>query len=436
MLVFTRDYRPMMMCRSFLIFVAFLSLKAWAIEPETALELLYGKGDSIHYDAAGYSYRVFNVSESKELQSLFDTITSRLLHTSIGTALCRDVLDGKAESLIDHLALSPQAAATAAEECRLSEAKSSWVYNSPNLTPSKLTLNGRQSPRRYVLIVTDRPDLPLDSWTDAFSNQTTLFLHSSRHSSDLSLQFLTQIIAHEMAIYFDSKSWPQGPDWNNIPALAESRIKMDSQRLTTSAALNPGLATVLAFIRAYKVERVMLKEISNLGLMGADPVIYNTKDLPFLKSPCRSECIAQFIQQQIQWIDLFQPALLALSPHYRAARLDLLRESSQPISEAEVNALERYPPYYFAKIRSEMAGLNLVSLAQSAEEKRMHKEINQTMGRMLQADLKTLKAAKIWVPREAQNFDLLAYLAVPLLSDANISLAAGPRPRIRTGGTK
>ncbi|MGE0763838.1 MAG: hypothetical protein AB7N80_11220 [Bdellovibrionales bacterium] len=414
------------------------------LSPELAVQLLYGESHETYHDAAGYSYRVFRVSDSAPLQVLIDTVTNRLLQTSVGRSLCREVLNADWQLLTHHLAMSHEAAQTSATQCAQLNSRSSYVYDNPLQTPRKLTLNGMNSPRRYLFIVTDRPDLPLDSWTDAYTNQTTLFLHNSAVSSDLNLRYLTQTVAHELAIYFDAKSWPKGPGWNSIPQLASTRIESADLKITINASLNPTLATVLAFIRAHKLERLMVREILNRGLLGVDPLLYSQQDYPFMHYPCRVECLSNFIADQEGWISLFQPTLLAFSPHYRSQRLEILRSqrSHQALPDSLVDALERFPVYFFGRMNSNLVALNLIARVQDPLEREMHQAINQTMEQMLKADLNTLREASIQVTQydegveSTTEYDLLTYLTHPLLSDANIGLAAGPRPRIRTWGTK
>ena len=97
-------------------------------------------------------------------------------------------------------------------------------------------------------MVTNAPHFPFDSWTDPYSNNTVLLLRHQPGITDLNYGFVTQLVAHEMAIYFDSRSWPGSLDWNRMPSngTMDMHYGTNLRSIHTSLA-NPLIANVFAF---------------------------------------------------------------------------------------------------------------------------------------------------------------------------------------------
>jgi hypothetical protein len=414
-----------------------------ALSAEAAIRLLHGSGDRVLVDQEGYSFRFFHVQQRPELQSLIDGITARILGTTIGTAICTDLLSGKAELLEIHLGMSRNASIGAAEDCRNNEiwGGSSVVFNEPGSVPTRITSAGITTPRKYVIVVTNRPDFPIESWTESYANQTTLVVHHSSSKSDLNLRYLTQTISHELAIYFDAKSWPWGPGWDRIPELSKIKLSGATREQVSMAALNPAVSTVLSFIRAFKIERQMMRELVAQGKLGPDQVYYPSADFPFLRLGCQGPCLKNFILEQQTWLASLHRSLLAFSPHYLSRKLNSetlnAPDSGFMVTDSFFEVLQSLPLSY---MQSFTAGTAFESFIRPAteEELRARAKSNEVMLKaILPADLAILSGATFEFPdRGNAPMDALTYLTIPLLSDLNSNMSSGPRPRIRTGGTR
>ncbi len=407
------------------------------------MTLLYGASPQTLDDPDGFTYRVFPVYEDSNLQSLIDGVTLRLLTTAIGTSICRDLLNGDPALIARHLGISGVAADASAMECsQASRAKvTSPAVHDANQDSSRLMgLNGTPK-RRYVIVVTNRPDVAIDSWTEAFSNVTTLFLHHSSERSDLNLLYLSQAIAHEMAIYFDGKAWPWGPDWHRVRELESTRILGPDLHGVQSAALNPAIATVLAFIRAYKVERQMIRELGAQGKLGPDPIYYPVADYPFLRLNCGNECLKNYILEQRSWLSSLYRPLLAFAPHYRVRRLEQERATAlldhTGLDELLYRVLEIIPVKYIQTANRGGMFFEHFTKVRSAEDIAEDGATAKVMiSSLLPSDLKLLASSRVELSYINSKMDLLSFLTIPVLTDANSGISSGPRPRIRTGGTQ
>jgi hypothetical protein len=415
------------------------------LSTESAIHLLHGSGQSTIRDHLGYTYRIFKVAEFSELQALIDAATARLLATGIGLPVCFDLLEANPRLLVMHLGVSPGAAAAIASACAKQRAHvrlDSVVYNDPEREPRRLTADGRPAKRQYMIVVTDNPHFPLDSWTEAISNLTTLVLHHSPSHSDLNLRYIMQTVAHELAIYFDGKSWPWGPGWNRVPELANITVNNSTPDMVAMAAVNPAISSVLAFIRAYKIEREMVKELLSQGHLGSEPIYYPFSEFPFLRLSCRKDCLKEYILHQIKWLEPIGRPLLAFAPHYRARRLDYERLQSAknrvPIADRLMEVLQEMPVSYLEKYRSKTSFLETILELPGPAETQAQLLTHQLMrDELIPEELEILFSAEVYPPnRRDFTMDMLTFLTIPLLTDANSSLSAGPRPRIRTGGTE
>lgn len=423
--------------------VAFASAPG-SLSPEAALRLLHGSPEKTITDQSGYSFRFFKVTEGSELQTLIDTIHFRLVTTAIGSVICTDLLGGKPELLELHLGMSPKSSRLAAAECRRARYAHDGtpiVYNEPGLAPTRLTSTGAMLPRKYVIVVTNRPDFPIESWTESYANQTTLVVHHSTDRSDLNLRFLAQALAHEMAIYFDAKSWPWGPGWSGIPELGKIKLTGATHEQVAMAALNPAIGTVLSFIRAFKVERQMMRELVSQGRLGPDQIYYPNADFPFLRLGCVGGCLRDFVMAQQNWLGGLHRSLLAFSPHFLSRKIESERQKSSfngPVSkDAFSEVLQSLPISYMRSMAMESAFENFILAPTKAEEEARAKTYELMMSAILPADLEILSQARFEFPESGRSaMDALTYLSVPLLSDLNSVMSSGPRPRIRTGGTR
>ncbi len=408
--------------------------------------LLTGKPHQMISDSFGRHFEVYYVERDPLLQGLIDDLTIRLLKTSTGAQICSELLDSNPNLIIQHLGVSSDVAQTLARNCwtPFRGTNSRFVVaNGLVGDSSKSSLN--YSPRKYTIVVTDQPQVPVDSWTDSLSNRTTLFLSRTTRSSgsDINWQHLLQILSHEMAIYFDAKSWAWGPEWSLLPrglnraAIAESEA---SERIQL-ATLNPMINTVLAFVRAYKIERLMLREAYEAGKLGPEAPFYGQPEFPFLANNCETECLSRFIRSQSEWLRALSPALVGYFPHYRSRRL-LWSQRHPSLSSGEFDSLkfglETLPTRYMTTlIERRNSAFDLVSTLFTPFRQTPFKKVAEVLvDRLLPEDLTILEGAHVRLNENSSTIGVLPFLAVPLLSDVNTQLSSGPRPRIRTGGTE
>lgn len=419
-------------------------VSALSLGPESAIAFLFGKGDEVITDSRGFSYRIFYVSEESPFQPLIDLITSRLLQTEAGQQICTGVFKGRAKLLTNHLGMSTTAASLAAARCPrlLVESGPVWTDTTESGVNKSLDLSEQRGRRKYKIVVTNRSDLPFDSWTDAFTNNTTIFIHHSDEHSDISLRHLTQVIAHELAIYTDAKSWPLGPDWERLLELQSVSFEGPRVKAAMVAALNPTISSVLASIRAFKIERLMVRELMGKGLLGQEKVVYPVSEFPFLRLNCEKSCLYKYVVDQQKWIEPMYIHLLALAPHFRIRRMNLLSEERGVNYKGEdevLEIMERKPVALLSSLASADSWKNLEYITGNSSlgselEKRAGLKI---LGSLLKEDLDLLTSTQVQrFGPDRGSIDMLTFLSIPLLSDLNISIAAGPRPRIRTGGTK
>lgn len=412
--------------------------------PESAIVFLFGRGDEMVTDAQGFSYKIFYVRERSPLQQLIDGVTTRLLQTETGNQICTVIFKRQPALLANHLGMSPAAATQAASQCpvNVSETGPVWTDGKESGFSKSLSLSPQRSLRTYKIVVTNRGDLPFDSWTDAFTNNTTIFIHHSEKRSDISLRHLTQVVAHELAIYTDAKTWPLGPDWEKLLELQGVRFNGPRVKAAMVAALNPTIGAVLASVRAFKIERLMVRELMGRGFLGQEKVVYPVNEYPFLRLNCDKVCLYRYVMDQQKWIEPMYVHLLALAPHFRIRRLGLLSEERGVNYEGEdvvLDIMERKPVALLTSLSAQDSWRSLEyitgnsNLGSDGERAAGLKVIRE----LLKEDLDLLSTTQVQrTGSDHLNVDLLTFLSIPLLSDMNIAIAAGPRPRIRSGGTR
>ncbi|MCB0362334.1 MAG: hypothetical protein KDD35_06415 [Bdellovibrionales bacterium] len=404
-----------------------------------------GLGDATFTDERGQTFQIFFPSSRPHLQDIIDSVSIDLMSTSIGSLICSQVLNSDPSLIENHLSVSTKAANQIARECSsIHSDLQGPVYASPPDVIRKLSLRPSGDRKRlYILVVTDAPYFPFDSWTDPLFNNTILVVRNSPQLSEFNYSLLSQLLAHELAIYFDSRSWPGTKEWSNVPTnrFLETFFRKDLRPLNTILS-NPLIGTVFAFMRAFSIESNMITELANRKRISLNPSVeYNNIDFPFLSSECTPEERINYVKKHAESLLPFSLPLLAWSPHYRSRKLSDLIDSVPGSKNQSTKA----------------ANLVLTSLAPKYLESSMQSSfLNQLLD--LPDDfshsspwLKTERVfASLFFPNEfsflrqtaikhlSSNYDVdldvFKFMSEPALSGYNVRMSSGPRPRIRGGG--
>ncbi len=222
------------------------------------------------------------------IQLEVDRAFALILKTQIGKSICRDILGADANALTLYLGISPARAAEISQGCVGSEA-SEWVYPSSPADIRKLTIQAAK-PRRYRLVHSDEA-FPIESWTDAISNETTILTHKK----PISFSRLVQTLAHETAVYFDSKSHPLHPGAQELPHW-QGLIATEAGKMNPLLAVsNPLQAHTLTYLRALQVEFAIMHELVSAGLVAAPNDLSDEYLLHLVSERCTVTCIEQLI---------------------------------------------------------------------------------------------------------------------------------------------
>ncbi|NJL25694.1 MAG: hypothetical protein HC902_11315, partial [Calothrix sp. SM1_5_4] len=226
-----------------------------------------------------------------DVQSGIDDAFAAILNTQLGKAICTQILGADAGEIEMHLGVSRSAAKVLAAGCPFGATKHEWIYPTENGDIRKLKLRpGR--PRHYRVVLTDR-DYPIESWTEPFTNTTVILTKDP----SITRARLIQVLAHEMAVYFDSKANPAHPDALRLPSLHELSLALQSRPgLDPLVALsNPLTAHTLTYARALQVEHAIVSELVGRGKI-EEPADYGNPYVQHLLGPrCLEECLSRLI---------------------------------------------------------------------------------------------------------------------------------------------
>ena len=367
------------------------------------------------------------------IQRQIDDAFTLILRTRLGRAVCHDLLGKDAKAIEYHLGVSAERSRRIAEECT-GASPSAWLYPTAVADIRKLTLRPVQ-PRHYKLVISDR-SFPIESWTDARTNTTTIFTESP----EVSFPRLVQVLAHEMAIYFDSKYYPAHPGRAAIPELNALDVRHDSQMNPLVAVSNPLTAPTLAYLRALVVEFQIVDElVTEYGLEAPadfhDPVLRK-----LISADCGETCIQRMIESQRQeFMPLSLPLLAAAAPYRGIVNSEFPHLQTLWTSEQWKKAqfvLNGLPEELLGDLNSDV-GTQLAAFYRLGET---NPDSFRTVASFLDQDLWPLEwpaifGAKVEQP-DRPEIPLLIYLKRPLLSGYNVLMTSGPRVRIRGGMTE
>ncbi len=373
------------------------------------------------------SPQVFAAVIEVPIQQDIDLAFDMILRTQIGKAVCRDLLGADAQALELHLGISKAKAEIIAKNCAGSE-PSQWIYpTSPN-DIRKIALKPSRA-RSYKLVRSEQA-FPIESWTDPFANTTTIVTTSKK----LSFPRLVQILAHEMAVYFDSKSHPLHPGAEEIPHLRNLNIMSEGKLNPMVALSNPLQAHTLTYLRALQVEFAILRELVDLELIVAPKDLSDPYLLHLVSEKCAQACIEELIVNMREAYLPVSLPLLAFAPHYRAVMLRELPKIQDVMTidqRSQAQYALNYFPVQFMKRQftgDVVSDLSRVFFADESEATGF-----QIVTSFLQDTLWDLEKPALFSAHFTSGVTLLEFMKRPLLSGYNIALASGPRVRVRTG---
>lgn len=376
-------------------------------------------------------------AQSVSLQTDIDDAYTLILSTPLGRSICKNILGADPAAIAFNLGVSKEKSRDLANRCGRATA-SPMIYPTSPSDIRKLTLKNFDprtygySGRSYKFVKSDR-DFPIESWTDPFTNTT--FILSPELPVDQSK--LVEIIAHEMAVYFDSKANPSHPDALSIPELRELN---DVNRLNTMnpliAAADPLIGHTLTYVRALQVEVQILDPLIKSGKIKA-PADYSDKYLTYLRSKrCTENCLESLIlRMRGTYLPIALP-LIAFSPYFRSSMLsELQRIGIQPgwaRGEWTVaqQVLNQTPVEY---LKTQFSGDPLNDIKRVFDAQASSPADVQQVSTFLNDQLWPLERQALVSALTPSGQPLLEYLKTPLLSGYNVALSSGPRVRIRTG---
>ena len=382
----------------------------------------------------GTTLRFYFPEQNKELQQWIDEQTETIFKTNIGLALCHQVFGSSVNLLQDHLAISTPAAQRIALNCANWDLPHLFIDNHRVYGPMKMTKSEAFQKRHYQFLLSENTNWPFDSWTDASTNQTILLTQwPHTYNSDSFLRMM----AHEFAIYFDAQYYVGSPDWWAIHADQKFQIITANQDRLFLAVNNPVIASILAYMRAFRVEHEIIEQIRN-GQNELD-YLFAAQPLPFLDLRCGHDCLMNFVKAQSFALSPYSLALTAYSGSYKEQKIEAVgRESAMFSGHASLlsSSVEQYSRRFIR--RTKYSTMPFVALMESMGpwQYKHHQNRVQTLFEnvILPQDFEVLDAARVYLPETRRTISFLQWILQPVLSGRNVDFSSGPRPRIRTGG--
>lgn len=363
------------------------------------------------------------------IQADVDRAFELILSTSVGKAICRDILGSDPHALEHHLGISPMVAAKIAAGSCQSQTISDWIYPTSPSDIRKLEIQANK-PRRYKVIRTGRA-FPIESWTDSISNTTTILVENKAPS----FSRLVQILAHETAVYFDSKANPLHPGAQDLPQLRSFQFSSISSYMDPLIAISdPLLAHTMTYLRALQVEFSILQELVSRKVLYPPQDLKDEYLLYLVSDRCAEICIKELLNNtRTAYKNLALP-LLAFAPHYRAIAFRAISQFDFFWTEAQIHTAQdvfNNIPVQFMKTQfNGDAELDLFHFFIKDQSQIKSYEVVEDF---LDKDLWPLEQKSIDEAHLISGMSLLEFMKRPLLSGYNISLASGPRVRVRTG---
>lgn len=374
-------------------------------------------------------------SWAEEIESIhqveIDAAYTLIFQTYLGKAVCRQILGADPEALVRHLGVSSQAAAKLVRICPKGT-KHKWLYATDPSDIRKLTLK-KHKQRNYKILVS-ATSFPIESWTEPFSNTTVIVTQNL----PLSRERWVQILAHEMAVYFDSKANPAHPDAEQIPELRGLQIQTPNRGAPSLnpliAATNPLQSHALTFVRALQVESAIVNDLIRSGLFKA-PNPLDPSQERWVSESCDHNCLRDLVLRVRETLLPLSLPLVAFAPHFRSAILSELQQMGLRDKSARVHeALKSLPESFLRSLENVDAVIAMKRIFYASEDQTRK---SAEVARFLKDELWAIEEPALFESRLTnRNETLLEYLKRPLLSGYNVGLSSGPRVRIRPGVTE
>ncbi|MGZ3723642.1 MAG: hypothetical protein ACXVA9_11955 [Bdellovibrionales bacterium] len=364
------------------------------------------------------------------IQKDIDSAIQEIMMTHVGQAICQKILGADPEAIEFHLGVSSGAAQTIAQSCN-GDADVKWIFETSYQDIRKLTLKSFK-PRKYALLSAETV-FPIESWTDPFSNTTVLM--AGREG--VSHERLVQLLAHETAVYFDSKANPAHADAQNIPAIRDLILQTTARMNPLVAVTDPLIAHTLTFIRALQVEYAIVDELVAMRKIVA-PADHEDPYLKLLISDqCREECLETLItNMRTDYLPIGLP-LLAFAPHFRAVVTKELAKAKPLWHQAQWSrvqeSLNNLPVEF---LKSQFTGSPLTDLQRIFVTSNPPTLPFQIVAKFLNEDLWPIEKPAIMQTKLPTGATFLEFMKVPLLSGYNILLSSGPRVRVKPGNAE
>lgn len=387
---------------------------------------------------------------NEKAQDLIDEAYRTLLLTPFGNELVFRILDCSPELLTKHLGVSQSRSFAISQHiCSGTYAQSSqvdfdnhpWIYSLPEEDIDKVVSLRQKNNRSYkIRFLKSGETIPLDSWTDFKTQTTTIYVQDHLSLQGLKRKLLF-VLAHESAIYFDQKSqlttalWLEHPNFRKYLITDWKVQTRDDLRTFLTSANNPLISQVLSYIRAFRVEEFWMRQLPppTLTDMSIDlNMEYSYYVYPFLDPQCLEICLGDYLMKASLSIVDYSLPLLSNSRYWS---MKILEVSSQPPTE-ETRKIRRvlidYRNSYVSYTRedhSQLIGNPHPEIKHISDESAMvFREI------LIPQDLETLFRYDLTIPPTRERHSI-SFLTVPSLGNFGVEMAAGPRPRIRTGSS-
>jgi hypothetical protein len=375
-----------------------------------------------------FSVQAAHAAVDQSFQHDIDSAFQEIMRTQIGLSICKHILGAQPEIIEYHLGVTRTAAEQIAQGCSAIKGRHPWVQTTSYQDIRKLNLKPFQR-RKYTLLSAET-DFPIESWTDPFTNTTVLLAGRA----GISHERLVQLLAHEMAVYFDSKANPAHPDAQLIPELHDLQLETTAPMNPLVAVSNPLTAHTLTFVRALQIEFSIVDELiaTHKIVAPADHADYYLNHL--VSSGCGELCLESLIlAMRKSYLQISLP-LLAFAPHFRALlakEIPRLQPQWSQEQWARMQAALNTLPVEFLK--TQFTGNPLADMQRVFVSDESSKPGFVSVSRFLAADLFPFEWPSITGAKLSTGQTFLEFMKQPLLSGYNILLSSGPRVRVSTG---
>lgn len=382
----------------------------------------------------------FAAPTEAKLQQDVDRAFGMIFQTQIGQTICRDILGADASAIALHLGVTREAAVRFAKKCSGDFEPAEWVYPTAPADILKIGGGASQSTKQYILRTTEA-DFPIESWTDSVTNATTILFPEDAQNKSSQFEYLVQILAHETAVYFDSKINPKHQNANSIPHLRSLSLKGPGKMDPLIAVSNPIVGHTLTYLRALQVEFAILDELdARFGIYFTPHPALNHPYLRYLVSEgCAHVCIEDLILRlKVDYMPIALP-MLAFASHYRSIIIPELGRIQPKWNATEwLNAnqsLNNFPVAYAQTYKETVNSQNVVVAmenvfnAPQSERAKFDSTMLFMANELWEIEWPVVSQSRF----ESSGLSLLEFMKRPLLSGYNIFLTSGPRVRVRGG---